>query len=283
MNQQKTEKDYIGMQKSVYEGNVPPEDIVGNFAWHEEYPYETFLLHRNGDIRKPLFDNTEEKIALDFACGPGRMVKRMRNFFKAVDGCDISSRLLEFARKYVNTQGGGYSNFYLTNGNDLGNTPLNYYDFVYCTISMQHIASYTIRRNILKNIFKVLKPRGKICLQMGYNRDVPFVHRMPQSLVIGDMVDVRAYIRGNFASYFADDFGATATNGSYDVAIGERDLPDIKKDLETIFSNVTFWFSNISNYWHNLEGQVHGEYWATDWIYIYGEKPNDLNFGDETN
>ena len=99
---QKTEKDYSGMQKQVYEQEVPPESIVGNFEWHEEYPYETFLLHRNGDIRKPLFERTDDKVALDFACGPGRMVKRMKNLFKEVDGCDISARLLEFARKYVN-------------------------------------------------------------------------------------------------------------------------------------------------------------------------------------
>ena len=167
---------------------------------------------------------------------------------------------------------GGGANFYLTNGNDLGDAPRSHYDFVYCTISMQHIASYTIRRKILLNIFEALKDGGKICLQMAYNPDVPYVQRIPQSLVVGNAIDIRAYVRGNFASYFADDFDATETNGVHDVAIGPRDLPNIKKDFETIFQNVAFWFSNISNYWDNLEGKRHAHIWATDWIYIYGEK-----------
>ena len=265
----KTEKDYINMQKGCYESNVPANNIVGNFEWHEEYPYETFLLFRNGDIRKPIFDDLfQDKIALDFACGPGRMIKRMRLLFKQVDGCDISARLIEEAKRRV----GAGSNFYVTNGNDLGNTPLNHYDFVYCTISMQHIASYTIRSNILANIAKALKGGGRAVLQMAYNPHAPFAYEIPQSIIIGNQVELTARLRGNFASYFSDNFDATGTNGLHDVCIGVRDIEDIKKDLSKYFSNVAVWFSNVSNYYPNLNGKVHGQYWASDWIYLYGEK-----------
>ena len=67
----KTVQDYIKMQKREYENpDITPENIVGQYDWHEEYPYETFLLYRNGDVRKPIFEYTKDKIALDFACGP---------------------------------------------------------------------------------------------------------------------------------------------------------------------------------------------------------------------
>ncbi len=265
----KTEKDYTEMQKKVYESNIHANNIVGNFEWHEEYPYETFLLFRNGDIRKPIFDDLfQDKVALDFACGPRRMINRMKLLFKEVDGCDISARLIEEAKRRV----GAGSHFYVTNGNDLGNVPLNHYDFVYCTISMQHIASYTIRKNIMANIFAALKGGGRMVLQMAYNAHAPFVYESPQSLIVGGAVEVTARLRGNFASYFSDDFDATGTNGMHDVCIGAKDIDAVKKDLSTQFSNVAVWFSNVSDYYPNLNGKVHGNYWATDWIYLYGEK-----------
>ena len=51
----KTELDYIQMQKSHYEDSkVGSAAIVGNYHWHEQYPYETFLLYKYGDIRLPV-------------------------------------------------------------------------------------------------------------------------------------------------------------------------------------------------------------------------------------
>jgi SAM-dependent methyltransferase len=270
--QGKTEQNYLNMQKSFYEADIPAKAIVGNYIWHEEYPYETFLLFKNGDIRKPIFDTFNDKVALDFACGPGRMVKRMRYLFKRVDGCDISSRLLKEAEHYCNISGGGYaSEFYLTNGNDLGNAPKNFYDFIYCTISMQHIASHTIRKKILANMFAALKVGGKITLQMAYNPRAPFTNELPESVLVNGM-QIRFFFPQKGAAYLSDDFDATSTNGVYDVLIGKKDLVSVRADLTKQFSNVAIWFSNISNYFNDLNGQNHPQFWATDWIYLHGEK-----------
>lgn len=266
MKTDKTDTDYINMQKREYENpDVTPENIVGQYEWHEEYPYETFLLYRNGDVRKPIFENTKDKIALDFACGPGRMVKRMLKVFKKVDGCDISDRLIEEARKRVPE-----TDFYVTNGNDLGEVPLNHYDFIYCTISMQHIASYEIRKSILKNMKQALKPGGKIVLQMAYNPHFPYVSERARYQMNGK--EIVMYEKADMADYFGNDFDAVKTNGLHDVGIGKSDLPEVKKDIAEIFSNVSIWFSSVKNYYDDLEGQTHSNYWATDWIYLYAEK-----------
>lgn len=268
----KSELDYLNMQKNFYEAPIPPEAIVGNYAWHEEYPYETFLLFKNGDIRKPIFDGFNDKVALDFGCGPGRMVKRMSRLFKRVDGCDISSRLLKEAERYCNSSGGGYNGrFYITDGNNLGDAPKNFYDFIYCTISMQHIASHAIRKKILSAMFDALKVGGKITLQMAYNPRVPFTNELPESVLVNGM-QIRFFFPIKGADYLGDDFDATFTNGGHDVLIGKKDLANVKADLSEQFSNVAIWFSNISNYKDDLNGKTHQQYWATDWIYLHGEK-----------
>ena len=257
-----TLQDYTNMQKQLYEdSNIKGEYIVGNYDWHENYPYETFLLYENGDIRKPIFENFQDKIALDFACGPGRMINRMKKIFKKVDGCDIAQRLLDEA-KIINPQ----SDFYVTSGNNLGNTKHDFYDFIYCTISMQHIACHSIRKNIVKNMHSALKENGKITLQLAYNRDVPYTKE--KKIIINDkLVIIKEKIP--MANYISDDSFAKETNGMYDVGIGENDLQNLKNDFINIFGNCKIWFSNVSNYYKNLNNTKHnGDYWATDWIYI---------------
>lgn len=256
-------------KKNFYENpEIPSEHIVGNYQWHENYPYETFLLYEYGDIRKPIFKDFSDKIALDFACGPGRMISRMKKIFKKVDGCDISQRLLDEA-KITNPE----SDFYITNGNDLGNIQNNFYDFIYCTISMQHISCHTIREEIVKNMYKALTKNGKITLQLAYNKDVPYTKE--NKLIINDkLIIIKEKIP--MADYLSDDSFANVTNGLYDVGIGEKDLNNIKKDFISIFGNCDIWFSQVSHYYSNLLSAEHyKEYWATDWIYIHCKKWNN--------
>lgn len=263
--EEKSKYDYISMQKNYYENsNTDPDTIVGQYEWHENFPYETFLLYKYGDIRFPIFDTLEGRRALDFGCGPGRMVKRMRLHFDRVDGCDISRRLLDIG-KGINPE----STFYLTNGDDLGGAPENFYDFIYCTISMQHIASHEIRTNILKSMERALRPGGKLTLQMAYNAEFPYVREHAYWLNNKKVV-VKESDRQ--AQYTANDFHAAVTNGAYDVGIGEKDLPDVKAHFSQFFSGVDVWFANVSNYYKSLKGAHHADYWAKDWIFIHGEK-----------
>ena len=84
------QNEYTLMQKSFYDDEtISPEDVVGSYGWHEKFPYESQLLFKRGDMRFPLFESTKDKIALDFGCGPGRMVLRMSPLFERVDGVDL--------------------------------------------------------------------------------------------------------------------------------------------------------------------------------------------------
>lgn len=266
LNQGRQESDYIKMQRDQYEDvRIPPDDVVGQYQWHENFPYETFLLYKYGDIRYPILTDFQEKKALDFGCGPGRMVKRMQKYFLQVDGCDISARLLEEARRRVPE-----STFYLTNGNDLGYAFREAYDFIYCTISMQHIASHTIRTKILRAMYDALKPGGCITLQMGYNPDYPYVWLKSHVEINGTLV--QSWETLPQADYLDDDYGASETNGMHDVGIGKKDLDIIKKDVGAIFRDVSFWFADVKDYFDDLKGAKHCSYWATAWIFINAYK-----------
>lgn len=259
LSQESTASDYIHMQKRYYENpEIESKRIVGNFEWHEQYPYETFLLYKFGDIRTPVLNDFGGKRALDFGCGPGRMIKRMRKYFAQVDGCDISERLLAEAK-----ENNPESKFFLAKGNNLGDVPDDSYDFVYCTISMQHIASHSIRMEIIKHMKRTLRPGGAITLQMAYHPEFP------------DGSQFKTGGKYTLSRYLSDDFWAKQTNGRHDVGVGKDDLPQLRTDFETLFADVAIWFSNVGNYYDNLRCFRHSPYWASDWIYINAYKKKD--------
>lgn len=261
------------MQKSFYDNkSMSPEDVVGSYKWHEKFPYESQLLYKRGDIRLPLFENTENKVALDFGCGPGRMVARMAPLFERVDGVDISQRLLDEASKLCPE-----SNFYLSSGVDLGSVKKNEYDFVFSTIAMQHIAVHSFRLKILKEIYDTLKVGGKINIQMAFNIDFPFTINKG-AFTFGDY-KVR-FLKKNLqnALWKEDKSNAASTNGNCDAGIGYTDIPEVVADFETFFDDVSFWFYDVRLAYHDLDGEKHGtgnNYWPTHWIFISGVKKED--------
>ena len=263
---------YIEMQKGIYNNkNIPSEDIVGYYDWNEAFPYETFLLYENGDVRKPLFKETNDKVALDFACGPGRMVRRMSKCFKKVDGVDISNRLIEEAREKSPS-----NDFYVSNGDDLGSVPKNNYDFVYSTIAMQHIAVRTIRMNILKNIHEVLKEDGIINIQMAFSKDFPYNCTPFHNEENGIRVSVKT-LDNTHATWMEDRINAASTNSGCDVGIGPADVPLVIKDFETYFRDVKVWFYDYSLFGVEPEDVFDralnwNGYWATHFIFISGRK-----------
>ena len=213
---------YTQMQKAYYESEIDPNtDVVGSFDWHENFPYETLLLHEDGDIRKPIFPSLSGLRALDFACGPGRMVARMSKLFAAVGGVDISNRLVNVARQRCPS-----SNFWVASGADLGDAPLKSYDFIYRTIAIQHIAVHDIRERIFYAMKDRLRSGGKVTLQMAYSTIYPF-RRTTRNYEFGPMRVEFLKKEAKHAEWNENKLDATVTNGYCDVAITQKDLPVI--------------------------------------------------------
>ena len=123
-------KQYASMQKLFYdETPASVEEIVGNYDYHENFPYETHLLHRYGDIRKPVLQDPARARGFEIGCGEGRMIRRLARLLRQVDGADISEKMVSAAR--ARTPG---SEIFVSSGTDCGAAPSSSYDFAYCAI-----------------------------------------------------------------------------------------------------------------------------------------------------
>jgi ubiquinone/menaquinone biosynthesis C-methylase UbiE len=233
---------YADMQKAQYErgGATVPLSVVGSYDYHENVPYETFLLYRYGDIRKPVFEDFSQRKAIDIGCGEGRMVRRMRDIFGKVDGVDISASMLQLARS--KTPG---SDFFETSGLDCGDAPSDHYDFAYCTISLQHISVFETRDQILRSVLRTLKADGKATFQYVYSKEYPYVP-FGRMYALG-MVGLQIWRRDTrHARWFDNRTDAQSTNGDCNVMFGERDFDAVRAYFRRYFEDVEIWFHDIS-------------------------------------
>lgn len=245
---------YRQMQARYY-GSVPPTDdsmknhVVGCFEEHEKYPYERYLLEKfpnNG--QEGVLNWLLGVTALDFGCGPGRMILRMSNRFARVDGVDISPTCIATAERW--TQHLVHKpRLYVNDGVVLNGVPSEEYDFVYSTIAFHHINPYDIRISLLGEFFRVLKPGGRLAIQMFYTTT-------PRQ-------DWHQHT--SWRESFHD---APMTNGYYDVRITPENTAEVKEDLEKIgFVDVDF---RIAPYPPPPHPRGPSE---TDWIFIHAKKP----------
>jgi len=268
---------YAAMQRFHYDavGRDDPEDVVGHYDYHENVPYETQLLFEYGDVRKPIFSDFSTRKAFDIGCGEGRMIRRMRRFFAEVDGADISEEMARHARD--RSPG---STIYVTSGQNVGQAPSSHYDFAYCTISLQHICVHATRDAIIRDLVRILKPDGKITLQLLFSRQFPFV-QATQPVLVGDRGVQIYYPDNHHARWFDNKTTATSTNSGCDVVIGPHDLDAVKQDFLRLFQTVELWFYDISIGRSepralpdtHPNSHINDHYWGTHFIFVHCTGP----------
>lgn len=163
------------------------ELVVGSYAEQEAYDYERWLF---GGI-----EIGAEAIALDYGCGPGRMIRRLTRQFARIDGVDISPEVLDVARARC-AHLAAPPRLFATDGQGVPDAIADTYDVAFSVICLQHICVYSIRRRIFEGLYRALTPGGLLSFQMGY-----------------------APGHGAMIDYFAEQIAATATNGSADVTV----------------------------------------------------------------
>jgi len=214
---------YSEMQKAQYENEASKWNIndknpvVGGFDLHNDWEdYNTYLFK---DIT-----NLESKIGLDFGCGPGRNLVKYDKHFKELHGVDIAQNNLDNAIIWLNHNECDINNhkLYLCNGIDLDKIPSSTYDVIMSTICFQHIRVYDIRYNLLKEFYRVLKPKGVITMQMGFGPETLIKKSVP---------------------YHTNYYDAPGTNGQIDTRVESPD--ELKNDLEQIgFTNFKYYITS---------------------------------------
>lgn len=215
---------YLDMQKSVYDYNIDEtiydaKKIIG----------ATGPLNDEGAIiqtTKQLFDNNTytDKVALDFGCGIGRMIKWFIKLFKRIDGVDISSKLIRLGKTYLMSEG-VESNLFECNGYDLSNIGDEQYDMIYSAYVLEHICVHDIRHNLFKEFFRVLRSPGQISILMkgceGYT------------------------CKSSYNGWYANNYHAHNTNSLNDVGI--TNVFYVAQDLISIgYSNIRFYLEPIN-------------------------------------
>jgi ubiquinone/menaquinone biosynthesis C-methylase UbiE len=226
---------YTKMQLSQYnseaaewsENNRNP--VVGGFD--EQNNWEGY---------KNLFteiDDPSEKIAIDFGCGPGRNLVKYKDFFKRLDGVDISPINISKAKMYTENNGINNINLYVNNGIDLNVISSEQYDVVMSTICLQHICVYEIRKSYFKEFYRILKNKGIFTAQMGFGNRT-----------------------ANCVEYYDNFYDALATNSACDTKVSSpKQLEDDL--LEIGFTNFKYKIDKVG------PGDSH-----QNWIYFSARK-----------
>jgi len=123
----------------------------------------SFLWNGLNDFAKYAKDNQN---IMDFGCGNGRLIEIFKgkkiNYF----GLDISEGLLDITRKKYSEnlpEGIRKAEYIVTEGLDMP-FPGETFDAIYSIAAFHHIPSVYLRKKLLKEFHRVLKPHGKIIL-----------------------------------------------------------------------------------------------------------------------
>jgi ubiquinone/menaquinone biosynthesis C-methylase UbiE len=108
--------------------------------------------------------NPRARRALEIGCGPGRLMRPMSRHFGEIHGIDVSDEMIR--RACENLQGIPHAHLHHTSGCDLAPFADESFDFIYSYAVFQHIPSFDVVMNYLREAHRVLKPGGLLRVQI---------------------------------------------------------------------------------------------------------------------
>ena len=104
---------------------------------------------------------------LEIGCGAGRVTRALARIFGEVHAVDVSGEMVRQARLALNQ----YPNakVYQNNGMDLSVIPAAPFDFAFSALVFQHIPSYRIIKNYVRETHRLLAPGGLFKFQVRGN------------------------------------------------------------------------------------------------------------------
>lgn len=118
---------------------------------------EQDLLSDTGNV----FQGADPKTmkVVEIGCGAGRLTRALSDIFGEVHAVDVSAEMVQQARKAVADR--AHVTVHNNNGYDLSMLPSGEFDFAYSAVVFQHIPSYEVIENYVREVNRLLKP-GKL-------------------------------------------------------------------------------------------------------------------------
>lgn len=111
---------------------------------------------------------TNQRRALDFGCGVGRLTQALSDHFAWAVGVDASKEMVERARVFANDRGCHKVGFRVNNRPDLKvfvGGQRDGFDFVYSVITLQHMPQ-ELQRSYISDFVRVLRQGGLAVFQI---------------------------------------------------------------------------------------------------------------------
>ncbi len=118
----------------------------------------------NWELKRLPCANPRARRALEIGCGPGRLMRPMSQFFGEIHGIDVSDEMIR--RAEANLRDIPHAHPHHTSGADLAPFADDSFDFVYSYAVFQHIPSFDVVMNYLREAKRVLKPGGLLRVQI---------------------------------------------------------------------------------------------------------------------
>ena len=128
-----------------------------------------------GYIRAHLDRNFSPRAALDFGCGPGRLVVPLTHMASKVTGIDRNPHMIRFARQNSRRYGAFEADFYTSE--ELERRLPDKYNFVHSALVFQHMPIKEGER-FFKILLSHLEPGGVGALHFTLCRDAPIWRKM---------------------------------------------------------------------------------------------------------
>ena len=104
---------------------------------------------------------------LEIGCGAGRVTRALARMFGEVHAVDVSGEMVQQARLALNQHPN--AKVYQNNGTDLSVIPPLPFDFAFSVLVFQHIPSYRIIKNYVRETHRLLVPGGLFKFQVRGN------------------------------------------------------------------------------------------------------------------
>ena len=147
---------------------------------------------------------------LEIGCGAGRVTRALSKIFGEVHAVDVSGEMVARAREALRDRPNVH--LYQNNGCDLAVVPPLEFDFAYSTIVFQHIPSYDVIDNYMREVNRLLRPGALFKFQVqGYQgarsrpddtwHGVPYSEERARAMALRTGFEMR-YTYGVGSQYF---------------------------------------------------------------------------------